>query len=95
MELKKSSCKLNPRFKFFFISACSPGILPTNRGNFLVARLIEHRYPLDKGLDATAWKMALLKYVAMPESKRPPIDSGELNEYEKRAVRLVNIFKSI
>ncbi|KAM3969059.1 phosphatidylserine lipase ABHD16A [Aphomia sociella] len=67
-----------------------PGVTSTNRGNNLVMSIIEQRHPMEDDKNATAWRKALQKHVAYLESKRPPVDSSELNEYDRRALTMIS-----
>ncbi|XP_053624449.1 phosphatidylserine lipase ABHD16A isoform X2 [Plodia interpunctella] len=71
------------------IICLSPGNLATNRGNELLATLIEHRHPLEDGLDATAWLLALWKHINVAEGKRPLATVVALTEYDRRAIKLI------
>ncbi|XP_013189456.1 phosphatidylserine lipase ABHD16A isoform X2 [Amyelois transitella] len=71
------------------IICLSPGVLATNRGNDLLATLIEHRHPLEEGLDRNGWLLALWKHINVAEGKRPLGTVMALTEYDRRAIKLI------
>lgn len=71
-----------------------PGATSTNRGNYLVMSLIEHRHPFEDSENEAAWKKALHSHVENLEAKRPFVDSGDLTIYDIRAMTLISKYMS-